>query len=67
MSKTSQRRRSMYQQGYNDYKHYGFRWTKHPMLAVYKKGFAAAREDALRKRAKLSGIRASCVILDDCQ
>ena len=51
MSKTSQRRRSMYQQGYNDYKKgYGFRWDKHPMLAVYKKGFNAAIQEAKDKR-----------------
>ncbi len=47
MSKTSQRRQSLYKLGYEDAVkscgHY-YRWSKHPLMSTYKSGFNAGLE-----------------------
>ena len=48
MSKTSQRKQSMFNQGYQDYKKYHglwMRWKKHPMIKIYRAGWHAAERE----------------------
>ncbi|HCE9349111.1 TPA: hypothetical protein N2A64_005171 [Pseudomonas aeruginosa] len=58
MSKTAQRRRAMYDQGY-DHGRTGhhFYWLRHPCLDVYSRGYEAGRRDRLaaRRPAKAAG------------
>lgn len=45
MSKTSQRRMTMFNSGYKDFKaSHGFKWKHHPFLSDYKAGFSKARK-----------------------
>ncbi len=51
MSKTKQRKQSLYQQGYVDGKHiYGStRWATHSQLSEYMKGFNQGKKEAKTK------------------
>ena len=43
MSKSSQRKKSFFQQGFNDFKKDYFRWYKHPFLSSYRSGWNFAK------------------------
>ena len=46
MSKTSQRKQSLYRQGYMDgRKGYDFRWRRHPHRGSYRKGYLKGRAE----------------------
>ena len=46
MSKTSQRKKSLFDQGYQDGVAYrGQRWRKHPHMAEYLKGYKKGMKD----------------------
>jgi hypothetical protein len=51
MSKTAQRKLSLFQQGFNDAKTGGaYRWAKHPYLTDYDQGFRKGTEKQSAKR-----------------
>lgn len=55
MSKTSQRKLSMFCQGYKDYSSGSYlrpRWIKHPLKSVYMAGWCKAKRD-LKEKYKL--------------
>ena len=51
MSKTSQRERRMYQQGYAHAKEYApFAWRRHPQLERYSAGYKKAKREMETKK-----------------
>ncbi|MCY1283272.1 hypothetical protein D9M68_356540 [compost metagenome] len=59
MSKTAQRRRTLYDQGYTHGRTgHHFYWERHPCLDAYRRGYQAGRIDrqAARKVGKPAGL-----------
>ena len=53
MSKTSQRKREAYKDGYRDgFKGYPFKWKRHPFLGLYKSGHRDGEWDRFRRQVR---------------
>ncbi len=53
MSKTSQRKQSAYDLGYSDGKKaFGYRYSRHPLLSVYKAGHKKGWNELIEKDKK---------------
>lgn len=56
MSKTSQRKVSMFQQGRKDALTDGwYRWKSHPMISIYHAGWQQGRKELREKSEKVVG------------
>ncbi len=57
MSKTSQRKRSLFDQGFLDGKAgAGYRWVRHPHLDEYKRGWRDGRKELLKEIKQEEGL-----------